>query len=338
VGDVTGALIELRRRVRTAELLATEIFMTGPLFTAPDGHGTEYFQHMPEMARRSLEPQMAAAYTTPSEAAERVDALAAMGIDGIKVVIDAGGSGNLFERIDLNVFDAVAAAAARHNIPVVVHTGTIQDIRDAAAKKIAGIEHGAMRDALPPDLIAELASRSIRYDPTLSVLDSLARLARKDMSGLEDPLVRQTIRGEFLTKMRNWIRDNDFAPGMGQLPAIAGTIAAHNLKAAFDAGVPLALGTDAGNAGVFHGPAVHREMEIWKEIGIPATEILKAATYNAAALLGASDRIGKVAAGYEANLLLVDGNPIEDITVTRRISDVFFKGERVRRATLFQRR
>jgi imidazolonepropionase-like amidohydrolase len=62
---------------------------------------------------------------------------------------------------------------------------------------------------------------------------------------------------------------------------------------------------------------------------------LKAATSNASQLLGASDRIGKIAKGYEANLIIVDGNPLEDIRGTRRISDVFFKGERVRRSELF---
>ena len=99
--------------------------------------------------------------------------------------------------------------------------------------------------------------------------------------------------------------------------------------------VSAGAGDGSGNIGIFHGPAVHREMEIWKNAGIPAGEILKAATYGGATLLGVSDRVGKVARNYEANLVLVDGNPMEDITVTRRISDVFFKGERVRRSTLF---
>jgi len=52
--------------------------------------------------------------------------------------------------------------------------------------------------------------------------------------------------------------------------------------------------------------------------------------------LGAENRIGKVAPGYEATVLIVDGNPLEDIRGTRRISDVIFKGERVRRSALFQ--
>ena len=76
-------------------------------------------------------------------------------------------------------------------------------------------------------------------------------------------------------------------------------------------------------------------MELWQDSGIPPADILKAATANAAQFLGAGDRIGKIAKGYEASLIIVDGNPLEDIRGARRISDVFFKGERVRRSGLF---
>src|SRR5262249_45077113 len=122
---------------------------------------------------------------------------------------------------------------------------------------------------------------------------------------------------------------------LAQIPPVKDTAAAKNLLNAYHSGVPLVLGTDSGNLGTFHGPAVHREMELWQEAGGPAAEILKAATSNAARLLGAGDRLGKVAKGYEANLVIVDGNPLEDVRATRRISDVFLKGERVRRSTLF---
>jgi imidazolonepropionase-like amidohydrolase len=287
------------------------------------------------MLRTSLEPQMAAAYSIPSEAAARVDALAAQGVDGIKVVLESGGGGVLFERLDLSVFDAVASASKRHKLPVVVHTGTPQDVKDAVDRNVAGIEHGAMRDIIPEALVRELASKGIRYDPTLVVLDSIIRIARRDASIVEDPLVRQTISAKLLVKMRSWVRDHPDNPALSQIPDLKNTAAVKNLLSAYNAGVPLVLGTDSGNFGTFHGAAVHREMELWQDAGIPPADILKAATSNAAALLGAENRIGKVAPGYEATVLIVDGNPLEDIRGTRRISDVIFKGERVRRSALF---
>lgn len=336
VGDGTDDLLKLKHRVATGEILGTEIFMTGPLFTAPGGHGTEYFKNMPEMVRQSLEPQMSAAYANPAEAAARVDTLAAQGVDGIKVVLESGGAGVLFERLDLRVFDAVAAAAKKHRLPVVVHTATPQDIKDALDRDVAGIEHGSMRDLISGDIVKEMVSKGTRYDPTLVVLDSIIRIARRDSSMMEDPLVRQTIPAKFVAKMKEWIGKHDVDPALSQIPPLKDIAAAKNLLAAYHAGVPLVLGTDSGNLGTFHGAAVHREMELWQEAGIPAVDILKAATSNAAQLLGAGNRIGKVAKGYQASLLVVDGNPLEDIRGTRRISDVFFKGERVRRSTLFE--
>ncbi len=87
---------------------------------------------------------------------------------------------------------------------------------------------------------------------------------------------------------------------------------------------------------VFHGPAVHRELQLWVKAGIPPAVALEAATRNGARILGVADRIGAVRKGLEASLLLVDGNPLQDIAATERISLVTFKGERVARGMLFE--
>ena len=61
---------------------------------------------------------------------------------------------------------------------------------------------------------------------------------------------------------------------------------------------------------VFHGPTVHRELQLWVEAGIPPAVALQAATLNAARLLRADARIGLVVKGHDANLLVVDGDPL----------------------------
>jgi imidazolonepropionase-like amidohydrolase/ABC-type multidrug transport system permease subunit len=335
-GDPLDYLLKLKQRLAAGEVLGTEVFMVGPMFTAPGGHGTEYFKNMPEVVRQQYEPQTVAAFTNPAEAAARVDQIAQAGVDGIKVILESGGAGRLFERLDLSVFDAVAASARRRNLPVVVHTGTPQDIRDAVDRGVAGIEHGSMRDPIPEDLFKELSAKGIRYDPTLVILESLIRVAKHDVSILDDPLVRQTIPAKAWANMVKWVREHEDNTGLSNAPDVNATAAFKNLQHAYSAGVTLVLGTDSGNPGTFPGPAVHREMELWQRAGIPPAEILKADTFNAAQLLGAGNRIGKVAKGYEASVIIVDGNPLDDIRGTRRISDVFFKGERVRRSALFE--
>jgi imidazolonepropionase-like amidohydrolase len=94
-------------------------------------------------------------------------------------------------------------------------------------------------------------------------------------------------------------------------------------------------GTDAGNPQMIHGPGIHRELQLWVAAGIPPSVALQAATYNGARLLRVDNRIGLIRKGYEASLLLVDGNPLQDISATERIQMVMFKGERVDRTELF---
>src|SRR5262249_4725227 len=115
-------------------------------------------------------------------------------------------------------------------------------------------------------------------------------------------------------------------------------IATQNLQSAYKSGVTLVTGTDSGNPLVLHGPAIHRELQLWVDAGIPPAVALQAATYNAAQLLRVSDRIGLIRKGYDASLLLVDGDPLQDISATERISGVFLKGERVGRNQLFDQK
>jgi imidazolonepropionase-like amidohydrolase len=112
-------------------------------------------------------------------------------------------------------------------------------------------------------------------------------------------------------------------------------IAIDNLKRAQAHGVMLVTGSDAGNPLIVHGPTVQHEMELWVKAGISPAVALQAATQNAARLLRADNHFGSIRPGNDANLLVVDGNPLEDITATERISMVVFKGERVDRTGLF---
>jgi ABC-type multidrug transport system permease subunit len=93
--------------------------------------------------------------------------------------------------------------------------------------------------------------------------------------------------------------------------------------------VPYSL---AGWAGLPHGPSLHRQMQLMVRAGIPPAAVLAQFTSEAATRL--NKPLGRIAPGLEATLLLVDGNPLEDISATERIIAVFIKGERVARAQL----
>jgi imidazolonepropionase-like amidohydrolase len=97
----------------------------------------------------------------------------------------------------------------------------------------------------------------------------------------------------------------------------------------------LVTGSDAGNPLTLHGPTIQRELELWVEAGIPPAIALEAATYNGARLLGTASHAGLVKEGYDANLILVDGNPLKEIKQMESIRTVILKGEQIGRSGLF---
>jgi hypothetical protein len=95
----------------------------------------------------------------------------------------------------------------------------------------------------------------------------------------------------------------------------------------FDAGVPLIAGTDAfGFPGIAPGISLQKELEILREAGLPPYDVLRTVTVNPAALLGKSQEFGQVVSRQRADLLLVDGNPLQDLSVLRKPEGVMIRG------------
>jgi imidazolonepropionase-like amidohydrolase len=88
----------------------------------------------------------------------------------------------------------------------------------------------------------------------------------------------------------------------------------------------MTLGTDMSNPWIAPGISLHREMQLLAEAGVPNAQLLLAATGNAAEALGAGQRLGRIAAGFEADLVVLDSNPLEDIQRTRDIHAVVLNG------------
>ena len=105
-------------------------------------------------------------------------------------------------------------------------------------------------------------------------------------------------------------------------------IALPNLKKLEDAGVTIAAGTDAGNVGTIHGPALFREFQLMKQAGLTNMQILKDATANAAKLFGGETgaHIGKLESGAFADLVILNSNPADDIANASDIDTVVKNG------------
>jgi imidazolonepropionase-like amidohydrolase len=340
VGDGLDASLRLRKSVASGAKLGAQLFVCGPMFTAEGGHGTEFVEHLPAAIKDTVKAQLVRTPKTPEEARKQVRQLKARGVDGIKAILEAGwGEGMLYDRLDLLLVRAVSEEAHAQHLPLATHTGDARDVADAVEIGSASVEHGSWRDEIPDNLLERMAREGVYLDPTLAVAEAYAFYFGGKPDVLNRSLVQQVVPARLLKGTREFVGSGKGADAAkAELFQHALDNARANLLRAWKAGVPLVMGTDSGNPMVFHGPSLHRELQLWVEAGIPVTVALQAATVNAAKLLGAEKRIGAIRQGMDADLLLVDGNPLQEITATERISLVVFKGERIRRAALFEQK
>ena len=103
--------------------------------------------------------------------------------------------------------------------------------------------------------------------------------------------------------------------------------ALQNLRRIWDAGITVVMGTDAGNIGTLHGPSVFREMEIMTQAGLTPLQVLRSATSNGAKTMRMERAIGTLAPGKLADLLILDADPLADVTNLGRIHRVIKDGK-----------
>lgn len=269
-----------------------------------------------------------------------VDELAQRGVNAIKGILEAGVPGHSFNRMDLSLLGAVISEAHARKLPASVHTGDARDVTDAVSLGANSIEHGSYRDEIPETTIAEMKAKGIAFDPTLSVVEGMRDFAAGNSEPLKRSLVQQVTTKELLADTEKTLASpamKSMREGLSHYP-MSLEIGDRNLLKAWHAGVMLITGSDAGNPLVFHGPTVQREVELWVAAGIPPAVALQAATWNSAKMLRADDRIGTVEKGKEATLLVVDGNPLQEVKALSSISVVFLKGERINRPDLFDQK
>jgi imidazolonepropionase-like amidohydrolase len=102
------------------------------------------------------------------------------------------------------------------------------------------------------------------------------------------------------------------------------------VKRLYDSGVQIVAGTDAGS-----GYAFHRELEIYNEAGIPASEVLRIATIEAATVMHKDQDLGSITPGKYANMILVNGDPTKQISDIRHIDMVIKNGEVYRPSEMY---
>lgn len=265
---------------------------------------------------------------TPAEAAELARAQLPFKPEWIKIW--GIGSGPEGARRLREMTAAVAAVAHPAGVRVAVHATELEQARAAVEGGADILVHSIEDKPVDDAFIAALKSRGVVYITTAVVHEGYrdAFAGRPELSATERRLGDPEIIAS-LSEMPPAIVD----AVRGRIPDMTPTVLA-NLRRVVTAGVRVAAGTDAGNPGTLHGPAIHRELELIVAAGLTPLQALTAATRDAAFAYSPRPDIGLVAAGYRADLLVLDADPAKSVAALSRIDQVWSRGKAFDPSTL----
>ena len=246
--------------------------------------------------------------TNEAEARKAVQELAARKVDFVKIWVDD--RDGKYKKLGPDLYGAIIDEAHKHGLRVTAHIFTLEDAKGLLRAGLDAFAHSVRDRDIDEDGLALFKQRA-----NLVVAPNLPdRGVATDMSWLGDSVPA----GE-LKKLQEGATDRPEAQK-------AFGIQARNLAKIHAAGIKIVLGTDGGVPW-----SHHVEMADMVAAGMTPSDVIVASTKNAAEFLRLDDA-GTVAAGKSADFLVLDANPLDDITNTRKISGVYLRGAAIDRA------
>jgi imidazolonepropionase-like amidohydrolase len=260
---------------------------------------------------------------TPEEARALVAEQAAQGYDFIKV----------YDGLTKEAYAAIVSEAARRHLPVAGHVPTAVGVEGALAARQASIEHAEqyvyhyfgdfasfdLDRAKIPIIASRTAAAGTFVTPTLGYIgDYVLEVENRD------EVFRRAEMRFVEPETYAWWKTSERSSA--SLNRIINSFQKDLVKGFRDAGVKMLAGTDFYIFGSVPGFSLHRELHALVEAGLTPFQALSTATRNPAEFFQTTDTTGTVGVGKAADLVLVSGNPLDDIDNTRRIVGVMAKG------------
>jgi imidazolonepropionase-like amidohydrolase len=229
------------------------------------------------------------------------------------------------------VYRAVIAEAHRLGLRVAVHLFYLADAKAVLAAGADYIAHSVRDLDVDPEFVAALKSSGVCLSPTL-MREVSTFVYESTPEFFADPLFLAHARPDWVAMMQEPARQQAMrASPSAQRYKTALEVASRNLKALVDAGVPIAMGTDTGPTGRFQGYFELMELELMVKAGLTPKQALAAATRDAARCMRLDRDLGTLEPGKWADFVVLDANPLSNISNVRRISSVFVAGNRIAR-------
>jgi imidazolonepropionase-like amidohydrolase len=265
--------------------------------------------------------------SSPEEAKADIRETAARHPDLIKIWVDDQLGSN--PKMKPEVYQAAIEEAHRLGLRVACHIYYLEDAKSVLRAGADIIAHGVRDKPVDQEFIDEMKARSAWYIPTIN-LDETSYIYA------EQP--EWTKASFFQNALQPALRDQLSSPAYLQkaqknprVPIFKRAVATNkeNLKSLYDAGVKVGFGTDSGAMPLrIPGFAEHRELQLMVESGLSPLQALECGTARAAALLGLTDR-GVLEPGKLADFVVLNANPLDDISNTEKIAAVWHRGKKV---------
>jgi len=252
--------------------------------------------------------------STDAEARKAVQELAAKKVDIVKIWVDD--RNGTVKKLTPAIYRSIIDEAHKNNLPVIAHIFYLADAKDLLRAGIDAFAHG-VRDRDIDDEFLDL----LKQHPNVYVIPNLP----DNPDAPPDPQwLSETVPAAEIQKMHK------LTPAQEKTARDFFGIQARNLAKVNAAGVKIAFGTDSG---VSVGWTVHAEMADMVTAGMTPAQVLTAATKTSAEVMHL-DQLGTIADGKNADFIVLDANPLDDIAKTRKIAKVFQRGKEIDRAAL----
>ncbi len=262
-----------------------------------------------------------------------VQYLSALGSTGIKFWTFDEDSDKYMKRVE-----ATAEEIQRQGNQMISHATTLDQAKAALRNGTKLLVHSVQNTEIDEEFIELAKENGTYYNPTLIVsagyllayraAADIAPIPVSDPNGCVDSKTMDLITSANQFKEHPRLSGNminrlqDFNPETDMTREMLMT----NLKKVYDAGIPIVVGTDAGNPGTLHGVSIFDEMEYMQRAGISAEDLIVMATKNGAESMRRGDDFGTLESGKFANLILMEENPSSDISNMRSLTHVMIKG------------
>ena len=265
--------------------------------------------------------------TTEEGARANVRELASLGVTLIKTCVD--GRGGSVEKLAPLLYRAIIDEAHKNDVRVAAHATGLEDAKDLLRAGIDVFAH--MISEVDDELVALFKER-----PQASIL--LAQVGRRTIYSPyldpPEPLLLETVTRAQINRLRDRIAGT--SPEALERARQSWEHTARNIMKLHNAGVRIGIGSDGGGQGGdrFIGFTAHTELENMVAAGMTPAEAIVAGTKNGAEILDLEKDLGTVTVGKSADFIVLNANPLDEMTNSRKIDRVYLRGHQVERARL----